>query len=276
MFLLSSKATVISIFTIIFTLFDRNDLNQKFDRISMISLRDSTQKVVGQSKVSEDGISEKVPRLFNSISPLELELTEIKVDPAVFKNSNTSRALNCYQSLPQHILIKGILSEYSYFLNLYYRLKCEHSHEYHDGTKCGDTLFLIDLLENKVEIMREKYLNKKNECFILEANAISVQSRYFNSDGFIGRSERILKDYELLMLERSFLRRIISQFEFTLTSKTIEYEISCMKNESAEYNAVDCHLLRTECWILESELLSLSEEHFKRVSMFKRMEDILG
>ncbi|EAK89659.1 hypothetical protein [Cryptosporidium parvum Iowa II] len=274
MFFINNKI-FISIFSILFTLFSGDDLNSKLGKISMISLRESAHKARGPSVVAENVISEKVPKLFNSISPLELELSENQVDPAILQNSNTSRALNCYQSLPQYILIKGILSEYSYFLNIFYKLKCEHKHEYHDGTKCGDTLFLIDLLENKVEILREKYLNRKNECFIFESNAVSVQSRYFNSDGFIGRSEHTLKDFELLMLERSFLRRVISQFESTLTNKTIEYEISCMKNENSKNNPVDCHLLRTECWLLESELLSLSEEHFKRVSMFKRMDDIL-
>ncbi|XP_668271.1 hypothetical protein, partial [Cryptosporidium hominis TU502] len=156
MFLINNK-TFISIFSIMFTLFSGNDLNSKLGKISMISLRESTHKA-RSSVVAENAISEKVPKLFNSISPLELELSENQVDPALLQNSNTSRALNCYQSLPQYILIKGILSEYSYFLNIFYKLKCEHKHEYHDGTKCGDTLFLIDLLENKVEILRENTL----------------------------------------------------------------------------------------------------------------------
>ncbi|OII75284.1 uncharacterized protein cubi_03763 [Cryptosporidium ubiquitum] len=275
MFLLSNKAAFISVFAIAFTLLNKNDIKLDLDKISMISLREPIQKVGESIKNSEDSISEKVPRLFKNISPLNMDITEIKMDPVLFQNSNTSRALNCYESLPQYTLIRGILSEYSYFLTMYYRLKCEHYNEYHDGTRCGDTLFLIDLLENKAEILKEKFVSKKNECFSLEANAISVQSRYFNSNGFVGRSENILKDYELLMLERSFLRRVISQFESTLTNKTIEYELSCMKNEKAEDNSVDCHLLRTECWILESELLSLSEEHFKRVSLFERTKDIL-
>ncbi|KAK9171237.1 hypothetical protein CmeUKMEL1_07895 [Cryptosporidium meleagridis] len=275
MFFINNKTTFITIFSILFTLFSGNDLNPKLNKISMISLRESTQKTRRLGVAAENAISQSVPKLFNSISPLELELSENKVDPALLQNSNTSRALNCYQSLPQYVLIKGILSEYSYFLKVFYKLKCEHKHEYHDGTKCGDTLFLIDLLENKEEILREKYLNKKNECFIFESNAVSVQLRYYNSEGFVGRTEDTLKDFELLMLERSFLRRIISQFESNLAEKTIEYEVSCMKGENAKNNLVDCHLLRTECWLLESELLSLSEEHFKRVSMFKRMEDIL-
>lgn len=275
MFLLNVKVTIVFIITIVFASLNKSDLNFGFENISFISLRESVEKVRRSNIMSEDSISENVPKLFENISPLKMELAEIKIDPTLFQNSNTSRALNCYESLPQYTLIRGILSEYSYFLTMYYRLKCEHDHEYHDGTICGDTLFLIDILENKGEILREKFLNKKNECFLLEANAISVQSRYFESSGFVGRPGNILNDYELLMLERSFLRRIITQFESTLTKKTIEYELSCMKKEKSEGNSTDCHLLRTECWILESELLSLSEEHFKRVSMFQRMKDVL-
>ncbi|KAJ1604358.1 putative signal peptide-containing secreted protein [Cryptosporidium canis] len=276
MFFSRGRAVVFFALSISCTLFSKNGVSLDFIGSSMLSLRESNMK--DQKPVDTPDsivISEKVPKLFKNMVPLELEIEEPKVDPIVFQNSNTSRALQCYESLPQYILIRGILTEYSYFLTLYYRLKCEHNHEYHDGTKCGDTLFLIDLLENKAELIRERFLKKKNHCFTLEVNAVSVQSRYYDSDGFVGRADDVLNDKELLMLERSFLRRVIAQFETILTNKTIEYELSCMRNNDSGSN-VDCYLLRTECWLLETELVSISEEYFKRLSRFQRMKDDLA
>ncbi|KAF7457412.1 hypothetical protein HWI79_2050 [Cryptosporidium felis] len=241
---------------------------------SFISLRESRKKEKNEVLFPESyNITKRVPKLFESVSPLELKLKDSKIDIELFKYSNTSKALSCYESLPQYTLIKGIMSDYSYFLTEFYRLRCEHNHEYHDGSKCGDTLFVIDLLENEIDILGEKFAKKKRECFNLEANAISVQSRYYNSNGFVGRSEDILTEFEILMIERSFLRRTISQFEMNLMDKSIEYERFCFRREDTEKSNIDCYLLRLECWLLEGELLSLSEEYFKRLSRFTRLGD---
>ncbi|KAH8739504.1 hypothetical protein FG386_000593 [Cryptosporidium ryanae] len=162
--------------------------------------------------------------------------------------------------------------EYSYFLSIFYKLKCDNNHEYHDGSKCGDTLYLIDLLETKADILREQINSKKRDCFAFETNIVSVQSRFFNSDGFVGRQEAFLDEKEFLMIEKSYLRRIITHYENEYTSKVIEYEKYCISGlEYTNKEKLDCYLLKLQCWLLESELTLLSEEYFKRISRSSRL-----
>lgn len=252
---------------------NENIMNLKVFSVSLTSLKEESPNVRGSNTYLKPiKTYEKIPKLFDNLNPLEMEIIQPSIDMTEFQNSNTSKALKCYEILPQFILIKGIVSEYSYFLTIYHRLNCEHNHDYHDGTKCGDMLFLIDLLENKAELLKERFSRMKNHCFTLEVNAVSVQSRYFNSDGFVGRKDNILSDSEILLLERSFLRRMITQFESALTKKTIEYELNCM-NDKGVKNESNCYLLRTECSLLEAELILISEEHFKRILRFQRIKD---
>ncbi|KAH8740814.1 hypothetical protein FG386_003051 [Cryptosporidium ryanae] len=216
-------------------------------------------------------ITNSVPRLFD-VSPLDLD-PQILIKPDEhIAYSNTSRALHCYRTLPQYTIIRGMIKEYSYFLSLFYKLRCEHNHEYHDGSKCGDTLYLIDLLENKADILKEQLNNKKRDCFAFETNIVSVQSRFFNENGFIGRVDPFLSEEEFLLIERSYLRRVMTQYENEYSEKAIEYEKYCISGLNyTGKEKLDCYLLKLQCWLLEGELVLLSEEYFKRISRFGRL-----
>ncbi|OII70923.1 uncharacterized protein cubi_02134 [Cryptosporidium ubiquitum] len=255
--------------------FEFNNFEYKVN-LSFLSLRESsTIKSEENDYYAKYNITEGIPRLFPNIHPLELNPIEEATNSHLFKYSNTSFALDCYQKLPQYSIIIGLIKEYSYFLSAYYRLRCENRNEYHDGTKCGDIPYLIDLLDNKAEILNEKKIQKKNRCFTIESNIVSVQSRYYDHDGFIGRIKPILES-EFILVEKSFLRRLISEFEQTLINKVISYELYCIsKLEYKGKGTIDCYRLRLESWILEQELVLISEEYFKRMSRFERLKDIV-
>ncbi|KAJ1609963.1 hypothetical protein OIY81_2170 [Cryptosporidium canis] len=244
---------------------------------SLLSLRENTPvNDEADGFYSKYNVTEKIPRLFVGIHPLELNPSEDSKDSHLFKYSNTSMALDCYQKLPQYSIIVGLLKEYSYFLSVYYRLKCDDSHDYNDGSKCGDIPYMIDLLENKAEILVEKKNKKKYQCFAIESNIVSLQSRFYGDDGFVGRKNDTLIESEFLLVEQSFLRRVISEYERLLVEKTISYELYCISKLDYKGNdVIDCYRLRQESWILEHELISISEEYFKRTYRFKRLDDFI-
>ncbi|KAF7456040.1 hypothetical protein HWI79_3418 [Cryptosporidium felis] len=265
-----------SIVTLLTVIVNFDAKNFAIPHVSLLSLREGIEGNNGNMSFSTKyNVSERVPELFLNLKPLDLVPTEESRISHLFKVSNTSVALDCYEKLPQYSIIIGLLKEYSYFLSVYYRLKCEHNHEYHDGSKCGDTLYMIDLLENRAEVLSEKKTDKRKRCFNIEVNIVSVQSRYYNETGFIGRLNKEIPEPEFLLIERSFLRRVISQYEQTLINKSIAYETYCIsKVEYKGDGTIDCYRLRLESWILEQELIYLSEEHFKRISRFGRLENV--
>ena len=217
-------------------------------------------------------ITENIPQLFEGIYPLNLDPLSGILPDEDMAYSNTSKALYCYKSLPRYSLIRGIVKEYSYFLSIFYKLKCEHNHEYHDGSSCGDTLYLIDLLENRADILKEDIVKKRNECFKYEVNIVSVQSRFFNNTDFVGRQNWFIDENEFLMIERSYLLRTITQFETEYTKISVNYEKYCISGlDYTGSEKLDCNLWRLQCWLLEDELMLLSEEYFKRLSRFNRL-----
>ncbi|TRY50828.1 Uncharacterized protein CTYZ_00001178 [Cryptosporidium tyzzeri] len=251
--------------------------SESISSFSLLSLKEGIQeKNETKEYYSKYNITERVPTLFTNILILDMNPSEEPKNSHLFKYSNTSYALDCYQKLPQYSIIIGLVKEYSYFLSVYYRLRCENGNEYHDGTKCGDILYLVDLLENKAEILKEKKNLKKNKCFAIESNIVSTQYRFYNHTGFVGRAGKALVESEFVLVEKSFLRRVMSEFEQLLISKTISYELHCIsKLENKEEGEVDCYRLRLENWILEQELVLISEEYFKRMSRFERLKDII-
>ncbi|KAH8583091.1 uncharacterized protein ELE39_000034 [Cryptosporidium sp. chipmunk genotype I] len=270
------------IFLILFTFATYFLVNTEFSNsnenyFSLLLLRESSLKKNETREYHlKYNITERIPRLFTNIHPLDLNPTEEPTNSHLFKYSNTSYALDCYQKLPQYSIIVGLIKEYSYFLSVYYRLRCENSNEYHDGSKCGDIPYLIDLLENKAEILNEKKIRKKDKCFRIESNIVSTQFRFYNQNGFVGRVGKTILESEFILVEKSFLRRVMSEFEQLLISKTISYELYCIsKLENKEEGAIDCYRLRLENWILEQELVLISEEYFKRMSRFERLKDII-
>lgn len=252
--------------------FEQNSDIGQLSKQSFLSLKEFPSANNESNELApEQNITSKIPTLFMDVDLLELTPTEESKNSHLFKYSNTSLALDCYQKLPQYTVIVGLLKEYSYFLTVYYRVKCENGNNYNDETKCGRIPYVIDLLDNKAEILAEKKKKKENECFKYESNIVSVQYRFFDDDEFVGRSHS-LSEEEILIIEKSFLRRMVMEYEQLLINKTISYEVYCISK--LKYNGeIDCYRLRLESWFLEHELNIVSEEYFKRILRFKRQND---
>lgn len=252
-----------------------NKYNGQVTPLSLLSVEEAPSIGNGTYlSLTDYNVSSTIPSMFLDVNPLNMIPTEESENSHLFKYSNTSLALDCYQKLPQYTVIIGLLKEYSYFLSVYYRLKCDNWSEYKDGTRCGDIPYVIDLLDNKAEVLFEKKERKERECFRIESNIISVQCRFYDNNGFVGRVNGTLKESEFVTIEQSYLRRVTMEYERLLINKAISYEVFCISKLDYD-GTIDCYRLRLESWILENEISKLSEEYFKRTLRFKRKKDIV-
>ncbi|KAL3126782.1 signal peptide-containing protein [Cryptosporidium hominis] len=203
-------------------------------------------------------ITSELPRRFKYIHPLDM-YPQIKKNEHLYKYSKTSLAADCYKEISEYSLVIGLMNQYMHYLNFHIRVGCGIVDSYHDGTNCGDALYLVDLLSNKSSLLTNKRNKRLKECLKLE----------FDKCKKIERFEKIL-------IEESFLRKLIFEHEKLLTIRLISYELYCISElKDSKKSSIDCERIESESNILTDVLESISRKYFKKRLDTNKLDDLI-
>lgn len=220
-------------------------------------------------------ITSELPRRFKYIHPLDM-YPQIKKNEHLYKYSKTSLAADCYKEISEYSLVIGLMNQYMHYLNFHIRVGCGIVDSYHDGTNCGDALYLVDLLSNKSSLLTNKRNKRLKECLKLEFDVISLNYIYFKDGKYIGRNVKKLKDFEKILIEESFLRKLIFEHEKLLTIRLISYELYCISElKDSKKSSIDCERIKSECNILTDVLESISRKYFKKRLDTNKLDDLI-
>lgn len=240
-----------------------NGFNKPGNKIidsSLFFVRNSTDES-NVTFYSKYNITNKVPKLYKYIDPLEI-YPSILENKHLYNHSKTILAFDCHRKLSQYITIIALVNHYRYYLNFGYRISCEFRDEYHDGTMCGDILYLLDLLKMRVKSLTNERNFKMKECLKLEFDVISIDYRFFENKKYVGRRGKPFEKFEIVLVEESFLRKLISEHERLLMRKLVFFELYCISGlENKTENSIDCKLLEVEGYVLKEILASISKRH---------------
>ena len=218
-------------------------------------------------------ISANIPRKFMSIHPLEM-YPQIRKNEHLYKHSKTSLAADCYKLIPEYSIILGLMEEYKSYLNFLMRVACGDDYGYHDGTGCGDANYLANtLLKDRIKLLRNERNKKLRECFKLELELISLNYIYFQEGDYVWKNGKKIADYDMTEIERSFIRKIITEYEKLLSIRLISYELYCVSKSNSK-ELIDCKRLESEGNTLSKVLKYISSEYLEKRLDLNKFENL--